>query len=96
MEVVMQFQSAEDSADFFRGVNKAFEITSKETIKGYENAYKVNFEIRRAGGRKLQFDDTDINLMRSMRNEHGMTYTEIAQRFGTSRQTIMNYLKKGD
>lgn len=93
VKVLLQFKNDDEADDFFRGINKAF-IEHHEKIPDHECTYVATFEIRRAGGRTKQFSETDVNLMRSMRDDHNLTYTEIAKRFGTSRQTVMKYLKE--
>ena len=94
MKAIIRFDTQDDADDFFRGFNKAFILENKEDLSESPICYRIEFDVRRAGGRKPKFDTTEINLMRDMKNNYSMSYVEIAKRFGVSRQTIMNYLKE--
>lgn len=88
------FDKREDADTFFKGLNKAFVLEKKEELPESKLCYRIDFDIRRAGGRTPKFDATEVNLMKDMRNNYNMSYTEIAKRFDVSRQTIMKYLKE--
>lgn len=94
MKAIILFDKQDDADTFFKGFNKAFVLDKKEKLPEDQICYRIDFDIRRAGGRTPKFNETDINLMRDMRNTYEKTYTEIAERFGVSRQTVMKYLKE--
>ena len=54
-------------------------------------AAKYTAKNDRGAGRKPMFSKTEVAVMRSMR-EQGIPVKDIADRFGTSRQTISKYL----
>lgn len=77
--------------DYKELCNELFGTTDVEKLK--EIAVKVNKKNNRGAGRKKAFTLEQINEMKKMQAQNIPQY-QIAEHFGTSRQTVSKYLRE--